>query len=274
MELSRAGLAIDLADGIPAQAARYEELGYGALWIAGGQLTSLAPIGDLLAATRTTTVGTGIIPTSVYPAPEVIQTYADLERTEPGRFLVGLGGAQAPKSLQALHDYLDQLDRSDPVLPVDRRYLAALGPRKVELARDRFAGAITLLVTPDFTARTRDRLGSRHQIVDLLVAPDLDAERARAAARETLGFLVRVPGYRAHLTRIGFAETEIDRLDDWLVDAIVPRGDTATIAAAVRQHWDAGADQVIISPLGGTDRDEFLAELADLLRLPADQHAT
>ncbi len=272
MELSRAGIAIDLADGIPSQTARYEELGYGAFWIAGGQLKSLSLVGELIAATRAATVATGIIPAEAYPAAEVGQTYAALEVDAPGRFLVGLGGPQGPKSLRALRDYLDQLDRiepgdREPGVPVDRRYLAALGPRKLELARDRFAGAITLLVTPEFTAQTRDRLGSAQQIVDLLVVPDGDADRARDAARGTLGFLVQVPGYRAHLTRIGFTDTEIDRLDDRLVDAVVPRGDAATIAAAVRRHWDAGADQVIISPLGDADRDQFLAELAELLDL-------
>lgn len=267
MKLDKAGINIDPgADGAGARADRFEHLGYGALWISGGRLSSLSLVGDLIAATTSATVATSIIPTGVFPAEQVIDTYAELEDTAPGRFLVGLGGQQAPRSLAALADYLDRLDRSGSAVPVDRRYLAALGPRKLELARERFAGAITLLATPDFTARTRDRLGdSSQQIVGLPLVADTDAERARSAGRQLLGFLLQVPGYRAHVSRIGFTDTEIERVDDRVVDTLVPWGDAATLAAEVRRHWDAGADHVIISPQG--DPDPIAAELADLLDL-------
>lgn len=267
MKLDKAGISIDPgADGTGVRADRFEQLGYGTLWISGGQLSSLSLVGDLIAATDSTTVATAIIPTSVFAAEQVIDSYTELEDKAPGRFLVGLGGQQAPGSLSALADYLDRLDRSEPPIPVDRRYLAALGPRKLDLARDRFAGAITLLATPDFTARTRDRLGaSSQQIVQLPLVADTDADRARSAGRQLLGFLLQVPGYRAHLSRIGFTDTEIERVDDRVVDTLVPWGDPVTLAAEVRRHWDAGADQVIISPLG--DPDPIAADLADLLDL-------
>jgi probable F420-dependent oxidoreductase len=266
MKLDKAGISIDPgADGAGVRADRFEHLGYGALWIAGGQLSSLSLVGDLIAATRSITVATGIIPTGVFPAEQVINTYTDLEDKAPGRFLVGLGGQQAPRSLAALSDYLDRLDRSEPPIPVDRRYLAALGPRKLDLARERFAGAMTLLATPDFTAQTRRRLGAAQQIVHVPVVADTDAERARSAVRPMLGFLVQVPGYRANLYRLGFTDGELDRVDDRVVDTLAPWGEPATIAAAVRRHWDAGADQVVISPQG--DPDPIAAELADLLDL-------
>jgi hypothetical protein len=50
-----------------------------------------------------------------------------------------------------LNGYLDHLDRAEPPVPAQGRLLAALGPRKLELARDRCAGAILLLVTPAYT---------------------------------------------------------------------------------------------------------------------------
>ncbi|GAB3751787.1 TIGR03620 family F420-dependent LLM class oxidoreductase [Microlunatus parietis] len=266
MELGKAGIAVEVADDFTSQAQRYEEQGYRAAWIAGGQLKSLSLVGDLILGTRAMTVATGIIPTGVFPADQVAAAYADLEAVAPGRFLVGLGGAQQPRSLQALHDYLDRLDRAATPVPRERRYLAALGPRKLALARERFAGAITLLVTPEFTAQSRQALGEAQQIVDLLVVGDTDPTRARAAVRETLGFLTQVPGYRSHLTRLGFAEAELDRVDDRLVDTVVPWGDAETVAAEVRRHWDAGADQVVISPTGA-GAAEFAAELSDVLGL-------
>lgn len=264
MELSRAGISIEPTDGMQERASRYEALGYRTLWIAGGQLISLSLLNELVSATRSAVAGTAIIPPDKYPADQVIQTYADLERTAPGRFAVGLGGPQRPKSMQALNAYVDELES---VVPRDRRFLAALGPRKLELARERFGGAITLLVNPQFTEQVRVQLGDQgQQIVQVALVFDQDAERARAAGRELLGFLSQVPGYRANFVRMGFTDVEIDRLDDRLVDTVVPWGDPGTIAGVVRQHWDAGADQVAISPLGA-GHAEPLAELADLLGL-------
>ncbi|MFC7625645.1 TIGR03620 family F420-dependent LLM class oxidoreductase [Microlunatus sp. GCM10028923] len=268
MDIGRAGISIEATDDLARQARGYEQLGYDAIWIAGGQLSSLGLLDELAGATERMTIGTAVIPTGVYPAEQVARSYAGLETAAPGRFLVGLGAAQQPRSLGALRDYLDRLDRDEPVVPVDRRYLAALGPRKLELARDRFAGAITLLVTPEFTEQARVALGGAQQLVMLLAVADLDPVRARATARETLGFLTQVPGYRAHLIRIGFSEGELDRLDDRVVDALVPWGSAETVAAAVRKQWDAGADQVIISPTG-PGAEALAADLSELLGLRA-----
>lgn len=268
MHIGGAGISIEATDDLAQRARRYEQLGYDAIWLAGGQLSSLGLLDDLAGATERATIGTAVIPTGVYPSDQVVRSYAGLEAAAPGRFLVGLGAAQQPRALGALGDYLDRLDRDDPVVPVQRRYLAALGPRKLELARERFAGAITLLVTPEFTAQTRTVLGTAQQIVMLLAVADHDPERARATARETLGFLTQVPGYRAHLTRIGFTEGELDRLDDRVVDALVPWGSAETVAAAVRQQWEAGADHVIISP-AGAGAEALATDLGELLGLNA-----
>lgn len=264
MDIGSVGITIEATDDLDRQARRYEQLGYDTLWIAGGQLSSLGLLDELAGATERATIGTAVIPTGVYPADQVARGYADLEAVAPGRFLVGLGGAQQPRSLGALRDYLDRLDRDEPVVPVNRRYLAALGPRKLEMARERFAGAITLLVTPEFTEQARAALGPGRLIVMLLAVADQDPVRARAAARETLGFLVQVPGYRSHLTRIGFTDGELDRLDDRVVDALAPWGSAETVAAAVRQHREAGADHVIISP-SGPDAATLVTDLPQLI---------
>jgi len=268
MDIGSIGITLDPGPDLADRVARHERLGISTLWIAGGRLDSLDRVGELITAARTTRVGTAIIPPDVYPAEQVARTYAELEATAPGRFLVGLGGPQQSRSLQALNGYLDHLDRPQSLVPVERRYLAALGPRKLALARDRFAGAITLLVTPAFTEQVRTVLGDgQHQIVQLPVVGDTDPGRARATARGMLGFLVQVPGYRTNLGRLGFTDTEVDRLDDRLVDAVVAWGDPETVAAAVRRHRDAGADQVIVNPLAASA--DFLTELTAHLGLPA-----
>jgi hypothetical protein len=50
---------------------------------------------------------------------------------------------------------------------------------------------------------------------------------------------------------LGFTEDDLrDGGSDRLIDAVVPHGDAAAVAAAVRAHLDAGADHVCIQPLG------------------------
>jgi probable F420-dependent oxidoreductase len=185
----------------------------------------------------------------VYGADEVTRLYARLEESAPGRLVVGLGGSQTPPALPALHEYLDRLDR-DGAVPVERRLLAALGPRKLEIARGRSAGALTLLVTPDYTRQARASLGSDALlVVDQFVMLEDDPAKAHETGREHLRFLAGVAGYRANLARMGFTETEISTLGARLVDELVAWGDEAAIAARVDAHRAAGADHVVLAVL-------------------------
>ncbi len=192
----------------------------------------------------------GIIPVDVYGSKEVTALYADLQARAPGRFIAGLGGPQVPRPLRLLNDYLDQLDQGERPVPAARRILAALGPRKLELARQRAAGAVLLLVTPEYTRTARRLLGSQSALaVSQMVVPDADADRARQAARGSLRFLSGVQGYRASFTRMGFSGSDIASLSDELVDQLVAWGSTATITARISQHLQAGADQVALTLL-------------------------
>ncbi|HET6663207.1 MAG TPA: LLM class flavin-dependent oxidoreductase, partial [Acidimicrobiales bacterium] len=126
--------------------------------------------------------------------------------------------------------------------------MAALGPRMLDLARDRAAGAFPVLVTPDYTARARARLGADTTLaIEQLVVLDTDPQRARQLARRPLGFLGRLPGYQASFRRMGFADDEIEQVGDRLVDALVAWGDADAVAARAAEHRDAGADHVAIS---------------------------
>jgi probable F420-dependent oxidoreductase len=232
------------------EAAALEELGYSAIWLSGGQIDRLSRIAEVVRATKAVPVIPGIIPVDVYPPGDVIRLYADLEARAPGRFVAGLGGPQVPRPLRPLSDYLDQLDQGEPQVPVGRRLLAALGPRKLELARDRTAGAILLLVTPDYTRTARRILGIRSTlVVSQMIVLDTDAARAREIARGPLRFLAGVAGYRANFARMGFAADDIASLSDELVDRLVAWGDARTVATRVREHLQAGADQVVLTVL-------------------------
>jgi probable F420-dependent oxidoreductase len=162
-----------------------------------------------------------------------------LQATHPGRFIVGLGGAHGPKPLGTLNAYLDQLDQLDQLdsVPTTARVLAALGPRMLELARDRAAGALAVLVTPEHTGWARSIVGDDTTLaIEQLVVVDSDAERARATALGPLGFLAQVPAYQANFRRMGFSDDEITQRADRLVDALVPWGDADSIATRVSEH--------------------------------------
>ena len=251
------------------EAARLESLGYSAIWLRGGQIDSLDRISAVVRATDSIPVATGIIPVGVYDSGAVAQLHADLQTTAPDRFVVGLGGPQVPRPLRALNDYLDRLDRFDPPVPAERRILAALGPRKLELARDRAAGAVLLLVTPDYTAEARRILGpDATLVVSLMTVLGTDAAQARDTARVPLRFLSGVGGYATNFARMGFGADDIAGLSDRLVDDLVAWGDADAIVARVHSHLAAGADHVVVSELGERP-DEAARQLARLLPLRA-----
>ena len=147
-------------------AAEMEDLGYGALWSSGGFDPGLAPRFErLLAATTRVVVASGIVSIWVASPGEISRRVADLDATYPGRFLLGLGASHAPvvegysRPYSHMVRYLDGLDAAG-VVTKQRRVLAALGPRMLELAGDRAAGAHPYFVPVEHTARARKILGT------------------------------------------------------------------------------------------------------------------
>jgi probable F420-dependent oxidoreductase len=234
-------------------AAELDDLGYGALWIPGamgGDL--LADTGRLLAATRRMTIATGILNIWMHDADEVAAWWSELPDDHRQRFLLGLGvshgatvGEAYRKPLTAMSQYLDRLSAND--LPSQAMCLAALGPKMLELARDRTAGAHPYLVTPEHTAAARASLGEGP-----LVAPEQgvvlesDPERARAIARPYVKGYGQLANYANSWRRLGFSDEDIATTSDRLVDALFAWGDPAAIAARVEAHFKAGADHVCL----------------------------
>ncbi len=268
-DLGRIGVTLDARgrNSFLEDAVAVEKLGYSTIWLPGGQLASLDPLAQIIRATESIGVGSAIIAPEVYDADTVAATYADVESTNPGRFIVGVGGAHGPRPLRTLNAYLDDLDAAS--VPASARVLAALGPRKLELARERSTGAIPLLVTPEYTAQARSLLGDDARlIVQQFVVLDEDRQVPRETAGPSIHFLSGVGGYRENFARMGFAETDVADLSDRLIDGLVAWGDADTVAARLTEHVDAGADQVALSvELTGAEADarDAWALLADRL---------
>ncbi|MFG2090380.1 MULTISPECIES: TIGR03620 family F420-dependent LLM class oxidoreductase [unclassified Spirillospora] len=250
LDLGPIGVTLDVrADGGHLKdAAMLESLGYSTLWIAGGQLATLDPLRDVIRATEKIPVGSAIIPAWGYTPEDVAALHRDLDATDPGRLITGLGGAHGDRPLHTMNAYLDSLDAADPPVPAGARMLSALGPRMLELSRDRASGAIPLLVTPEYTAQARHILGAEATLAVMeYVVLESDPQLARDTVREPVGFLTRVGGYPQNLRRMGFADEDITGTSDRLLDGLVAWGDIDTVAARVTRHLDAGADQVVLA---------------------------
>lgn len=258
----------------PEQAAEIEKLGYGAVWIGGSPAGNLEYVEPLLENTENLQVATGIINVWTADADEVAEAYHRVEDAHPGRFLLGIGighpehTEEYRKPYDVLVEYLDALDAAK--VPTSRRVIAALGPKVLELAAQRSAGAHPYLTTPQHTGEARNLLGPT-----VFIAPEhkvvlaRDAETSREIGRQTIDFYLNLSNYRNNWKRLGFTDDDVAKPgSDRLIDAVVAHGTTDAIAARLNEHLDAGADHVAIQVLGGWDALlPTLTELADPLGL-------
>lgn len=248
----------------PEQAVAIEKLGYGAVWIGGSPAGDLPFAEGILDATDTLQLATGIINVWTSPAEQSAETYHRLEKSHPGRFLLGIGighpehTEEYRKPYDVLVEYLDALDAAG--VPPERRVVAALGPKVLRLSRDRSAGAHPYLTTPEHTAEARKVLGEgvflapEHKVVLTDGSPEA-TEAARKVGRETVDFYLNLSNYLNNWRRLGFSEEDIAKPgSDTLIDAVVAHGTADAIAARLAEHLDAGADHVTIQVLGGWDK--------------------
>lgn len=241
-------------DGLAEAVAEMEELGFEAVWLGNGpdmlQLASTA-----LRASDELTVATGIVNIWVHAAADVAEAYHRMEKQHPGRLLLGLGNGPREAAhwslspYRELIKYLDHLDAAG--VPTDRRVLAAVGPRMLELSAARSRGAHPFLITPEHTAAARTALGDGPLLApEQKVVLESDPSTARAIARQALDFYLGKRGYATNLRRLGFTDDDLARGgSDRLIDATVAWGDLDTVQARIAEHHQAGADHVAIQLL-------------------------
>jgi probable F420-dependent oxidoreductase len=228
---------------------------------------------------------TGIASIAARTAMAMQAGWKALSEAYPGRFVLGMGVSHGhmvtklhkspyEKPYSTMVEYLDNMD-SVPYFGVAPsgplyRVLAALGPKMLELSRDRTSGAHPYFTTPEHTAEARSILGP-----DKLVAPEqmvifeTNADKARETARKNMSVYTRLPNYANNLIRLGFSADEIKEQSDRLVDEIVCWGTLDKIAARIKEHHDAGADHVCVQVLMHDGAALPMAEwrqLAELLK--------
>lgn len=260
------------APGAAVAVARFaERIGAGALW--GGEVMSGTDVFDvherMLAATSRLMTGTGIANMHVRTAGRAAEQVAALTQRYPKRFLAGFGTSHSELTpamrgrspLALARDYVTGVAAGLPVETRPPLLLAALGPRMAAVARDVADGVHTYLVPPEHTARMRAALGP-----DRLVVPEMAVcfgipGTVPQAALDHVGPQLAKANYARSARRLG-----IDPGDTPTAAArLVAVGDAETIAAAVVQHLDAGADHVAVQVI--------VSDHADLWRLEDEVRA-
>ncbi|HEY5334657.1 MAG TPA: LLM class F420-dependent oxidoreductase [Mycobacteriales bacterium] len=255
------------------QVAELDEQGWGSLWYGeayGREAFTNAAM--LLGASERLPVGTGIA--NIYGRDAVAMKGAALTVAAqfPGRFVCGMGVSHQPLvermrgheyggPIATMRAYLDAMDQAPyaAVSPAEPPpfVLAALGPKMLELARDRTAGAHPYLATPEHTAQAKDILGpDKELVVEMAAVLSDDPDVWKARAHWHLEIYTGLPNYVNNWKRLGFTDDDAVRGgSDRLKEALVARGDETAIRGKVQEHLDAGATQVVVQVLGENPAD-------------------
>lgn len=263
-------------------AAAIEELGYAAIWfpesVGSKEVFSHASL--LLSATSRVMVASGIANIWARDSVAMANGARTLADAFPGRFALGIGVSHAPsvatrggnydKPHGHMRRYLDGMDHArydgpEPERPAPR-LLAALGPKMLELASERAAGAHPYFVPPEHTAFARAVLGPEPVLaVELTMVLESDPNEARRIARGFAERYIELPNYANNLRRMGFSEDDLSGGgSDRLIDAVIAWGDVEAIKRRVRTHLDAGADHVCVQIRAAESSDLCLPQLREL----------
>lgn len=260
----------------PELAVALEQLGYGTLWVGGSPAADLLQVEQLLAATTTLTLATGIVNMWQSDARELAASFSRIDDRYPGRFLLGVGAGHREATQQYARPYETLVSYVDVLLadgvPRDSLVLAALGPKVLRLAAERTAGAHPYLVTPEHTRQARGILGTGPLLAaEQKVVLETDPDRARAVGRPRVRSpYLSLANYTSNLRRLGWRDDDLrDGGSDALIDALVAHGSGAQVAAPLGEHFDAGADHVCVQLLTAPDADllDGYRQLAQALKL-------
>ena len=255
-------------------ARQIEAAGFTSVWYPGmNSAADLAAVEPALAATERLVLGTGIASVWTWQPADLAATAERLENQYPGRFVLGLGVSHAPaveatgqayvKPYTKMLQFLDEL----PPLAVPV-ILAALGPKMLELSRDRATGAHPYFTPPEHTSAARQVLGYEPLLIPEIAVSLTPGDTGAAQARDYAKLYLRLPNYTGNLRRLGYTDADIENGgSDRLMSDVVPHGPEASVLR-IAGHLDAGADHVLVQLIG--DGGRFAAgDLAALSELTA-----
>jgi F420-dependent oxidoreductase-like protein len=239
-------------------------------------------------------LGTAITPTFPRHPLVAAQQSLAIAQLAPDRFRLGIGPSHKPtmegmfgipfeKPLTHLRAYVEvvkgllqdgAVDRDTGLFRVHARLqqpvavpvmASALQERSFELCGEIADGAITWMCPPAYVRdvalpafrRGAERAGRPlpKLVVHAPVCVSEDAAAVREAARQSLGFYMRVPSYARMTAAAGYPEAPEQGMSDAHVDALVAHGDEARVRERLAEWLALGADEIIAAPLAaGADR--------------------
>jgi alkanesulfonate monooxygenase SsuD/methylene tetrahydromethanopterin reductase-like flavin-dependent oxidoreductase (luciferase family) len=170
-------------------------------------------------------------------------------------FLDVEGGGTPPVLLAALHEQLCRTAgaHADGVLP----WLAP-------------ASHVASTIVPN--VRTGAQAAGRAAppvIAEIPVVVSGDRDAVMDAAKRELAMYLHMPFYADLLVQAGVPDAADAATGGWtdaMVDAVVPWGDEDALAAKLQAYVDAGADEVVVSPIGvGPDPAASVARSLEVL---------
>jgi len=246
---------------------RVERMGYKVLWTpeAWGR-EPFAHGGYLLAKTERLIYATGIANIWVRDPMTMATAAKTLAEIAEDRFILGIGvshrtivadlrGHQYTRPYSYMREYISRMKgalyravapKTEPPLVI-----AALHPKMLALAASEARGTHTYLCLPEHTKRAREVMGPDAWVCpSVIVILEQDAAKARARAREHLGFYAYQENYQRILLAQGFTRADFDDgCSDRLVDTMVAWGSEEQIRARINAHLAAGANHVCLMPL-------------------------
>jgi F420-dependent oxidoreductase-like protein len=279
--------AVNVVDDVVSQARRAHEVGVRQVWVS-QQFThdAIALAGLVGAMVPGLGVGTSVVPINPRHPLIVASLAQTAQAAAHGNFSLGLGlgaheperlafGTAWPNTIQRLREHLTILRSvfdngtvdfhgeefsANPAWPVAVAggtpvpvYVAAMGPKALRVTGELADGTLPFLagprtiaefIEPTIAKAAADAGRPKPRIiasVPVLVSDDVDA--ARAFAAERLSFYETIPSYQKVIAREG-----VGRVVD-----LAAIGSADSVVRQLRRYLDAGATDVVLSPL---DRSE------------------
>jgi F420-dependent oxidoreductase-like protein len=287
---------VNVVDDVVAQATRAHEVGVRQVWLAQQfDHDAIALSGLVGAAVPGLGVGTSVVPINPRHPLIVASLAQTAQAASHGNFSLGLGlGAHEPErqafgsswtnTIQRLREHLfvlrsifdtgtvdfagDELS-AHPGWPVRVAggspipiYVAAMGPKALQVTGELADGTLPFIagpraigefIEPSIAKAAADAGRPKPRViasVPVLVSDDVEA--ARAFAAEELAFYAKIPSYQKVIAREG-----VDSVADL---AVV--GPAASVGRQLQRYLDAGATDIVLSPLDRAHPDEELWAVA------------
>jgi F420-dependent oxidoreductase-like protein len=279
--------ALNVVDDVVSQARRAYELGVRQVWLAQQfDHDAIALAGLVGAAVPRLGVGTSVVPINPRHPLIVASLAQTAQAAAHGNFSLGLGlgaheperlafGTAWPNTIGRLREHLQVLRSvfdtgsvdfhgeefsASPAWPVNVAggtpvpvYVAAMGPKALRVTGELADGTLPYLAGPrtisEFIEPTIAKAATeagrpRPRIiaaVPALVSDDVDA--ARALAAQQLSFYETIPSYQKVIAREGVASAA----------DLAAIGPAESVTSQLRRYLDAGATDVVLSPLDRAD---------------------